>query len=445
MKLKLLPALLPVALVAGGLAIGAAASPAQATITVTETASELNADGDCSLLEALEALNTGMAVDACPAPTDSVIALPAGSYDVGALAEVHVDATIVGAGAGATVLDCSNAAAACLNNLGVGSSLTIESLTMANAPGTLVNQPFGAGPLVITDSVLDGSGLYGAASGDSSVTIVRTSIVGTASAGVGTDSGDIVLVDSKVADTGGFAVASQAGDITMSRSSVSGNDHPGVYDKNGDVHVEFSTINDNGGSGIETVGGSVSVQGSTIARNKSKAIKTTDGDLTIESSTIVQNEGRAFDYSGNGSIYVANSIMANEGEECDNPMVSGGNNIADDDLIGCTFDHPTDRVDVDPMLSELGDHGGPTLTYLPLAGSPAIDRGAGCPATDQRGLVRPADGTGDGAAVCDIGAVEVQPADLPEEPTPPSDDPAEPAQVSPVRASRVVGQPRFTG
>jgi hypothetical protein len=443
--MKLLPALLPMALVAGGLALGAGASPAHAAITVTETASELNADGDCSFLEALEALNTGMAVDACPAPTDSVIALPAGTYDVGAFAEVYVDATIVGTGAGATVLDCSNAAAVCLNNLGAGSSLTVESLTMVNAPGTLVNQPFGAGPLVITDSVLDGSGLYGAASGDSSVTIVRTHIGGTASSGVGTDSGTITVIDSTVAETGGYAVSSLTGGITINRSTVSGNDHAGVYDKNGDVHVELSTISGNGGPGIQTEKGAVNVSNSTIARNQTKAIRTVDGDLTIESSTIAQNAGRAFDYSGNGSIYVANSIMANEGEECDNPMVSGGNNIADDDLVGCTFDHPTDRVDIDPMLSELGAHGGPTLTYLPLPGSPAIDRGAGCPATDQRGLVRPADGNGDGAAACDIGAVELQPADLPSDGGQPSGDPVAPGDVSPVRASRVVGQPRFTG
>jgi hypothetical protein len=66
-----------------------------------------------------------------------------------------------------------------------------------------------------------------------------------------------------------------------------------------------------------------------------------------------------------------------------------------------------DRV-VDPQLGPLGDNGGPTQTHMPLAGSPAIDTATsgGCPAADQRGIGRPADGNGDGVAACDVGAVE---------------------------------------
>ncbi|MCI0394415.1 MAG: hypothetical protein L0332_35025 [Chloroflexi bacterium] len=43
-----------------------------------------------------------------------------------------------------------------------------------------------------------------------------------------------------------------------------------------------------------------------------------------------------------------------------------------------------------------------------MPGSPAIDIGDPdtCPITDQRGEHRPADGDGDGHAICDIGAFE---------------------------------------
>ena len=53
----------------------------------------------------------------------------------------------------------------------------------------------------------------------------------------------------------------------------------------------------------------------------------------------------------------------------------------------------------DPTLGAFGAHGGPTQTSLPLAGSPALGLGQGCPATDQRGVARP-------SAACTAGAAE---------------------------------------
>jgi hypothetical protein len=50
----------------------------------------------------------------------------------------------------------------------------------------------------------------------------------------------------------------------------------------------------------------------------------------------------------------------------------------------------TTLVTGDPKLGALADNGGFTPTFLPGAGSAAIDTGkdAGCPATDQRGVAR---------------------------------------------------------
>ncbi len=70
-------------------------------------------------------------------------------------------------------------------------------------------------------------------------------------------------------------------------------------------------------------------------------------------------------------------------------VVGGG-----DDAL-CT---PTTLI-ADPLLGPLGDHGGMTPTRLPSVGSPALGRGVGCPAFDQRGRPRPATG-------CTSGAVE---------------------------------------
>lgn len=54
---------------------------------------------------------------------------------------------------------------------------------------------------------------------------------------------------------------------------------------------------------------------------------------------------------------------------------------------------------VDPKLGLLADNGGPTKTMLPMAGSPAIGIGTGCPMIDQRGNMR--------GVACTLGAVEV--------------------------------------
>jgi hypothetical protein len=76
-----------------------------------------------------------------------------------------------------------------------------------------------------------------------------------------------------------------------------------------------------------------------------------------------------------------------------------------------------DRLGGDARLGALANNGGPMLTHALLAGSPAIDAanpgasdgGANrCPATDQRGSVRPRDGNGDAVTRCDKGAYEFE-------------------------------------
>jgi hypothetical protein len=65
---------------------------------------------------------------------------------------------------------------------------------------------------------------------------------------------------------------------------------------------------------------------------------------------------------------------------------------------------------VDPQLS--GPFSGLAFGLVPLPSSPAIDAGENslCPADDLTGAPRPADGNGDGQAICDLGAYERQPA-----------------------------------
>jgi hypothetical protein len=84
--------------------------------------------------------------------------------------------------------------------------------------------------------------------------------------------------------------------------------------------------------------------------------------------------------------------------------VGEGCSPADNDRAG-TAGHP-----LDPRITALGDHGGPTPTHALLADSPALDLApaAACTSADQRGFPRPA------GSACDAGAVERGPGCQPD-------------------------------
>jgi hypothetical protein len=105
-----------------------------------------------------------------------------------------------------------------------------------------------------------------------------------------------------------------------------------------------------------------------------------------------------------GAAILKNTLIA-AGANGDNCFgVDGGTfSLADDGT--CHFGAGRDSVNL--LLGPLADNGEPTLTHLPQPGSPAIDggTGAGCPATDQRGVARTGPGAG---SACDVGATEYQ-------------------------------------
>jgi hypothetical protein len=134
------------------------------------------------------------------------------------------------------------------------------------------------------------------------------------------------------------------------------------------------------------------------------------GNLAIRNVTIADNHAEASGggiFNPYGPVSLDDSILSgstagNEwglAQSCTDPM-QGAHNLQwpapSEQDIACT----TGAIAADPLLGELSDNGGPTMTIALLAGSPAIDAGEGCLATDQRGLPR----TGS----CDLGAFEVQ-------------------------------------
>jgi CSLREA domain-containing protein len=103
-------------------------------------------------------------------------------------------------------------------------------------------------------------------------------------------------------------------------------------------------------------------------------------------------------------------------DDCDGPPHTGGefNVLGSSCTPGPNDVSGTPAQPLDPRLTPLGDHGGPTPTHALLPDSPAIDLAPSCAGGDQRGRPRPADGDGDGAALCDAGAVERLPGCQPD-------------------------------
>jgi hypothetical protein len=116
----------------------------------------------------------------------------------------------------------------------------------------------------------------------------------------------------------------------------------------------------------------------------------TGGDAALGgSNTIVKNTIVSAGMSGSGS------------ENCTGTPLSAGHNL--DSRDQCNFHSSGDQVNTGPILGPLSDNGGPVPTMALKPGSPAIDAGtdSGCPATDARGVIRPA------GVACDIGAFEL--------------------------------------
>ena len=107
-------------------------------------------------------------------------------------------------------------------------------------------------------------------------------------------------------------------------------------------------------------------------------------------------------------LSLQNTLLAkNTGADCEldfdslTSFTTLGNNLATN--TNCPLNGPGDKIVADAKLGPLANNGGPTMTHLPQAGSPAIDAAVMLSGitTDQRGITRPQ------GQQPDIGAVEV--------------------------------------
>ena len=201
------------------------------------------------------------------------------------------------------------------------------------------------------------------------------------------------------------------------------------------AEIKNSSFTDNKGPGIKISvnRGNFILSNITVARNVSIqdgsgiSASAYTGSLLITNSTIVNNQALSDKYGGikidrNLITEVKNSIIYNNihptGKmSCDANqdylVFSLGFNILDN--VGYCIGLVTelDHVDIDPGLGEFNHMWG---FYQLKSSSIAIDAGSpsppgaesnSCVFKDERGVIRPYDGNGDGSSICDIGAVEV--------------------------------------
>jgi len=399
-----------------------------ATITVNTTDDELNADGDCSLREAIQAANTDAAVDTCPAGSGAdTITLLAGTYtlsiagageDANATGDLDItgDLTITGAGAATTIIDGAH-----LDRVlqVVGVTVQISGVTIRNGSsdgygGGICNY----GTLILNSSTISGNvaarggGIYNAGM----LTLNTSSVNGnTAAANIGggifNEGGTLILNSSSVSGNTNGGIVHFGGTLTLNSSTVSGNTNfRGIQIIQGTATLTNSTVSGNtinGSSAGISNGGTLTLTNSTVSGNSARDSGGGIGNgrtLTLNSSTVSGNSagvGGGINNDSHATSTLKNTIVADNSTDCAGSITSAGHNLSSDGT--CSFTAPGDLMNTDPVLAPLANNGGPTQTHALLAGSPAIEVGSpDCPppATDQRGVGRPQ------GAACDIGAFE---------------------------------------
>jgi hypothetical protein len=257
---------------------------------------------------------------------------------------------------------------------------------------------------------------------------------------------------STVSDAAGAGIWTGTGSITISKSTISNNSAfsgllppianyaqgGGIYAEGTDLSIAQSTLTYNsvtsqsaGTLKSYARGAAIFFTPVTQAEISSNQASAPYPVLTIDATTIVNNSSSALctscagnpaDLEGGGffavpvtvsvtapggitstvpitTVNLYGSILArNSGGSCDIAPTTGQMNLSDDPSCAAT-------TVTDPQLTDFGDYGGPTLTYVPLTSSPA--RNAGFPVgdphcfpDDQRGQLH------SGTSPCDIGSVQ---------------------------------------
>jgi hypothetical protein len=209
--------------------------------------------------------------------------------------------------------------------------------------------------------------------------------------------------------------------INSTFSSNTANSCGGFRNTLANVTVVNSTVSSNaaigsgvgypgGGGGICATGGITTLRNVTVTNNTAGfgggIFKEFEGTLNLGNTLVAGNTGTL----GAPEIYFYSGTITSAGGNLVGDSPGDSTNTG---LKAITY-QSSDIRDTNPMLGALTlSNGGPTPTHALLPGSPALDTGINSLVTeafDQRGtgFLRIVDGDGNGTAIVDIGAFEVQ-------------------------------------
>jgi hypothetical protein len=413
-----------------------------ATILVTTPDPQIVADGQCSLIEAMDNANWGAIHTDCPTgsgpggndtivlPANSTITLTAGHGTfLGPVGLPTVLRQLTIEGHGATIQRAPGSPPFGILATLEFSTLTLKQLTISGGNANFLGGGIlSLGELTLIDSTVSSNGASERGGGIfASRATLHNSTVSDNSAGTG---GGIFAsratlhnstVSGNSADTNGGGMVTSSS-LTLFNSTVSdnsaGSSGGGIFngEQSGTLSLSHSTIS---GNSAGSSGGGISTHGHEVHPGFYGG-PTTHLHRTIVSGNIapsfreIHNEpltcggyfyGPYFYGTCTGSHVIAGdfNVFGHAGETTAAALPHVA--LGPSDIVATsdgTIPTPLSSI-LDPLLA---DNGGPTWTHALVPGSPAVDAIPVADCTlpiDQRGVIRPQ------GSACDIGAFELEP------------------------------------
>lgn len=394
---------------------------AEFTVTTANDEDDIPVGATVSLREAVREAVAGYGpatIDFSPALTGTPLVMQSPLTVPGG--ELLIDGSGV---PGGVLLHGSPGLTSSLLFFGPGASALVKNLSISNAPsGALFSQ----GSLEIQDARFAGN--FGALSTQGPLDLQRCEFTGNTEGALLAQSSPVTLTDCVFSDNSsmfGSAITNQgtltATDCRFVRNS--GGSGGAIFNQ-GTLTVSRSHFDDNE-TGFFGSGGALYNQGTMVVREclltgnsagfgGGGAIGS-PGNLTVINSTLHGNTAEpagAIIASGESFVITHATITGNSSGIWDRlRTLAMTNSVVSENTEYDVIDAPPgvqNFIGGTPILSPLGDFGGPTQTRIPLAGSPLLDAATLVPSilTDQRGFPRVVNGDGANGAQPDIGAYE---------------------------------------